>query len=217
MSVKIPNGTTFEIAATLGDATPFTAITNANPAVVTAAANGLSDGDVLVVDSGWAKLSGRPARVTAAADDSFSLENINTISLDSYPAGSGAGTYKVATDWTQIAQITEPAANGGDQQFLTYGFLEDDDDRQMPTTKSANSMTLPVADDPSKDFVAIVEEADEDKKPRLIRANLPGGSKIYYYAYVSITATPTLSRNNLMTRTITLSLASRVTRYNAAA
>lgn len=216
MSVKIPNGTTFEIAGTLGAAKPFTAISNANPAVVTAAANGLANGDVLVVTSGWAKLNGRPARVIAAADDSFSLENVNTINVSSFPAGSGAGTFQVATDWTQIAQITEPAANGGEQQFLTYGFLEDEDDRQLPTTKSASSMTLPVADDPSKDFVAIVEEADEDKEPRLIRANLPGGSKIYYYAYVSITATPTLSRNNIMTRTITLSFASRPTRYNAA-
>ncbi|QKZ05825.1 phage tail protein [Pseudomonas eucalypticola] len=216
MSVKIPNGTTFEIAGTLGVAKPFTAITNANPAVVSAADNGLANGDVLVVSSGWAKLNGRPARVIAAADDTFSLENINTINASSFPAGSGAGTFQVATDWTQIAQITEPAANGGEQQFLTYGFLEDEDDRQLPTTKSASSMTLPVADDPSKDFVAIVEEADEDKEPRLIRANLPGGSKIYYYAYVSITATPTLSRNNIMTRTITLSFASRPTRYNAA-
>ena len=55
----------------------------------------------------------------------------------------------------------------------------------------------------------------ETKEPRLIRANLPGGATIYYYAYVSITATPTLSRNNIMTRTITLSFASRPTRYNA--
>ena len=42
MSVKIPNGTTFEIAATLSLAKPFTAISNAKPAVLTAAAHGLA-------------------------------------------------------------------------------------------------------------------------------------------------------------------------------
>lgn len=215
MSVKIPNGTTFEIAATLSIAKPFTAITNAKPAVLTAAAHGLTDGDVIIIDSAWAKLNGRPARVTDSESGAFSAEGLDTTSLKSYPAGSGAGTVREATGWTQIAQITEPTANGGEQQFLTYGFLEDDDDRQLPTNKSASSMTLPVADDPAQAYVAIVEAADDDKEPRLVRANLPGGATIYYYAYVSITATPTLSRNNIMTRTITLSFASRPTRYNA--
>ncbi|MGO4011619.1 phage tail protein [Pseudomonas sp. ITP1] len=215
MSVKIPNGTTFEIAATLSVPKPFTAISNAQPAVLTAAAHGLIDGDVIVIDSAWAKLNGRPARVIDSDTGEFSAEGVDTTSVKSYPVGSGAGNIREATGWTQIAQITEPTANGGEQQFLTYGFLEDDDDRQLPTNKSASSMTLPVADDPAQAYVSIVEAADEDKEPRLIRANLPGGATIYYYAYVSITATPTLSRNNIMTRTITLSFASRPTRYNA--
>ncbi|WDG77364.1 phage tail protein [Pseudomonas chlororaphis] len=214
MSVRIPNGTTFEIASTMSAPKAFTAISNAKPAVLTAAAHGLADGDVIVIDSAWAKLNGRPARVIDSDVGDFAAEGVDTTSTKNYPAGSGAGTVRAASGWTQIAQITEPAANGGDQQFLTYGFLEDDDDRQMPTTKSASSMTLPVADDPEKAYVAIVEAADEDKEPRLVRANLPSGATIYYYAYVSITATPTLSRNNIMTRTITLSFASRPTRYN---
>lgn len=215
MSVKIPNGTTFEIAATLSIAKPFTAISNAKPAVLTALAHGLADGAAIIIDSAWAKLNGRPARVTESEPGSFSAEGVDTTSLKSYPAGSGAGTVREASGWTQIAQITEPTANGGEQQFLTYGFLEDDDDRQLPTNKSASSMTLPVADDPAQAYVAIVEAADDDKEPRLVRANLPGGATIYYYAYVSITATPTLGRNNLMMRTITLSFASRPMRYNA--
>lgn len=215
MSVKIPNGTTFEIAAILSTAKAFTAISNAKPAVLAASAHGLADGDVIVIDSAWAKLNGRPARVIDSEIGEFAAEGVDTTSVKSYPAGSGAGTVRSASGWTQISQITEPAANGGEQQFLTYGFLEDDDDRQLPTTKSASSMALPVADDPAQAYVAIVEAADEDKEPRLVRANLPGGATIYYYAYVSITATPTMNRNNIMTRTITLSFASRPTRFNA--
>lgn len=175
----------------------------------------LTDGDVIVIESAWAKLNGRPARVIDSDTGEFAAEGSDTTSVKNYSAGSGAGKVREASGWTQISQITEPAANGGEQQFLTYSFLEDDDDRQLPTTKSASSMTLPVAVDPSQAYVAIVEAADEDKEPRLILANLPGGATIYYYAYVSITATPTLSRNNIMTRTITLSFASRPTRYNA--
>lgn len=215
MSVAIPNGTTFEISSELGAAKVFTAISNAMPAVVTATGHGLSNGEVVVIESAWARLNGRAALVSNATSEAFSLQAIDTSSLKSYPAGAGVGSVRPARRWLQISQVTDPSASGGEQQFVTYGFLEDDEDRQMPTTKSASSLTLPVADDPAQPFVAVVEAADEDKEPRLIRANLPRGAAIYYWAYVSITVTPTLARNNIMTRTITLSLASRPTRYNA--
>lgn len=216
MSVIIPNGTTFEIASAMAAPKVFSAVSNGNPAVMTAAGHALKVGDVIVIDSGWAKLSGRAAIVASVENDAFTIAGIDTSSLKSYPAGSGAGSFRSASQWAQISQITDPTGNGGEQQFVTYGFLEDEDDRQLPTTKSASSLTLPVADDPSQAFLAIVEAADEDKEPRLIRANLPRGTAIYYWAYVSITVTPSLARNNIMTRTITLSFASRPTRYNAA-
>ena len=93
MSVKIPNGTTFEIAATLSVPKAFTAISNAKPAVLTAAAHGLTDGDVIVIDSAWAKLNGRPARVIDSDTGEFSAEGVDTTSVKSYPVGSGAGGY----------------------------------------------------------------------------------------------------------------------------
>lgn len=67
---------------------------------------------------------------------------------------------------------------GGDQQFLTFGFVADDNDRQMPATKNPITLTYTVADDPSKPYVAVCEAADDDKQPRLLRLNLPGGSSI---------------------------------------
>lgn len=210
---KLPNGTTFEIAALLGAAKPFSAISNASPPVLTAAAHGLADGDVVVVTSSWAKLNGKIARVVDSDVSDFALDGVDTTKVKNYPAGSGAGSVRAASGWTQIAMITEPSASGGEQQFAQVGFLEDDDDRQIPTTKSASSLTLPVADDPTQTYVPLVEAADEDREPRVVRANLPGGSVLYYYVYVSITSTPTMSRNNIMMRTITLSFAARPTRY----
>ncbi len=81
MSVKIPNGTTFEIAATLSTAKAFTAISNAKPAVLTAAAHGLANGDVIVIDSAWAKLNGRPARVIDSDVGDFAAEGVDTTSV----------------------------------------------------------------------------------------------------------------------------------------
>ncbi|AZC51773.1 putative phage protein [Pseudomonas chlororaphis subsp. piscium] len=217
MSFKLPNGSTFEIAAAYGTAVLVTALSNANPAVATAAAQGLAEGDVVAVTSGWTRLNGRAARVSDITSGTFGLENINTTSIQAYPAGSGAGSVREVTSFAEISQITDMTSSGGDQQFLTFGFLADDDDRQIPTTKNPISLSVTVADDQSLPYVAIVEAADEDKEPRVLRLNLPNGDSILYNAYVSITSTPALSRNNLMTRTISISLTGRPTRYSAAA
>jgi len=213
--IKMPNGATFEIASAYGTAIPFTALTNAKPAVATAAAHGLAEGDIIVVSSGWTRLNERALMVGEIASGTFALGGINTTNTQQYPAGSGIGSVREVTTFTEISQITELASSGGDQQFLTYGFLADDDDRQMPTTKNPITVTITVADDASKPYVAVCEEADDDKQPRALRLNLPGGDSIIYNGYVSITATPTMSRNNLMTRVISVALTGRPTRYAA--
>ncbi|WP_122499998.1 phage tail protein [Pseudomonas viridiflava] len=215
MGFRLPNGATLQIASAYGAAIPVTALSNANPAVATAAAHGLSDGDIIAVTSGWTRLNDRGARVSRSLSGTFALENINTTNVQPYPAGSGLGSVRKVTSFVEVPQITEVNTSGGDQQFLTFGFLADDDDRQMPTTKNPISMSFTVADDPDLPYVAIVEAADDDKQTRVLRLNLPGGSSIVYNAYVSITTTPTLGRNNLMTRVMTLSLAGRPTRYSA--
>ena len=215
MGFRLPNGATLQIASTYGPAIPVTALSNANPAVATSAAHGLSDGDIIAVTSGWTRLNDRAARVAASLTGTFALENVNTTNLQPYPAGSGAGSVREVTGFVEISQITDVATTGGDQQFLTFGFLADDDDRQMPTTKNPITLTFTVADDPSKPYVAVCEAADDDKQARLLRLNLPGSS-IIYNGYVSITSTPTMSRNNLMTRVISLALTGRPTRYAAA-
>ncbi|MBX8534533.1 phage tail protein [Pseudomonas cichorii] len=213
--IKMPNGATFEIAAAYGTAVPFTALTNANPAVATAAAHGLAEGDIIAVASGWSRLDGRAVRVGAIASGTFALDGVNTARIQQYPAGSGVGSVREITSFVEIAKITELNSAGGDQQFLTFGFLADDDDQQMPTTKNPITITITVADDPSLPYVPICEAADDDKEPRTLRLNLPGGDFILYNGYVSITATPAMSRNNLMTRVISVALTGRPIRYLA--
>lgn len=217
MAFKLPNGAILEIAATLSAAKSMTALSNASPAVATAAAHGLAAGDIIVVNSGWTRLNDKVVRVADADSGTFDLEGIDSTNTTVYTPGAGLGSVREVSAWAQISQITDVATSGGDQQFTTFGFLEEDDDRQLPTTKSPISMTVTVADDPALAYVPVCEAADEDKEARPLRLTLPNGSVIYYNAYVSITSTPALSRNNIMTRVITLSLAARPTRYQAAA
>jgi hypothetical protein len=217
MAFRLPNGSTFDFAEEYGDDVTITAISNANPAVVSATAHGFVEGDIVVITSGWVKLTGRSFKVGTITTDTFVLTGVNTLSTQGYPAGVSAGTAKKVEKWVNIPQITEVASSGGEQQFYQFGFLEEDEDRQIPTTKSPSTLTLTVADDPSQPYVPVVEAADELKEERVQRLNLVNGDIILYNSIASITNTPSLTRNQIMVRTITLAQQGRVTRYKAGA
>lgn len=217
MAFRLPNGSTFDFAEEYGDDVTITGISNANPAVVTAPGHTFVAGDIVVLTSGWVKLTGRAFKVGTVEADTFVLTGVNTLSTQGYPDGTSAGTAKKVDKWVNIPQITEVASSGGEQQFYQFGFLEEDEDRQIPTTKSPSTLTLTVADDPSQPYVPVVEAADELKEERVQRLNLVNGDIILYNSIASITNTPSLTRNQIMVRTITLAQQGRVTRYKAGA
>lgn len=215
MAFRLPNGSTFDFAATYSADVTVTSISNAKPAVVTATGHTFVAGDIVHLTTGWVKLTGRAFRVgTVVAGDTFELEGVDTTSVVTYPSGSSAGTVKKVATWVNIPQITEVASSGGEQQFYQFGFLEESEDRQVPTTKSPSTLTLTVADDPAQAYVPVVEAADELREERVQRLNLVNGDVVLYNSIASITSTPSLTRNSLMTRTITLAQQGRVTRYS---
>lgn len=214
MAFRLPNGSTVDLASTYGAVKTVTGISNANPAVVSSVAHGFSNGDFVELTSGWLKLNGRVFRVAGVTADTFQLEGVNTTSTADYPAAGGAGSARKITAFVGVSQITDVATSGGEQQFLTFGFLEENDDRQLPTTRSAQTITFTVADDPSQAYVPVAEGYDQTRSIAAVRLNLPDGSKIVYNGYLSFAETPSLSRNNLMVRQMTFSLSGRPTRYN---
>lgn len=215
MAFRLPNGATFDFAATYGESVTVTAISNAAEAVVSAPNHELVAGDIVVMSTGWVRLSERSFRVkSVVADVSFVLEKVDTTDVSRFPAGASAGSVKKVATWVNIPQITEVASSGGEQGFYTFGFLEENQDRQIPTTKSPSVLTLTVADDPAQPFVPVVEKADELVDNQVQRLNLVNGDIILFVSVATITNTPSLQRNNLMTRTITLAQQGVTTRYN---
>jgi hypothetical protein len=216
-SIALPNGATLDLAIGFAAQKIITAISNANPAVATAAANGLADGDIILLESSWGKLDGRAVRVINADIGEFSLENISTMNTDFFTAGGGAGGFQSVTGWVGITKVTGVSLTGGDQQFLTVGYLEDDDDRQYPTNRNPMSMAITVEDQPAAPYVVVAEGYTDNKTQTIMRLNLPSGDKILYPGFCTITDTPTLERNALMTRTVNFALSGRPVRYLKAA
>jgi hypothetical protein len=213
-SVKLPNGSVVSIASTYGAVKAMSSITNASSAVADlGASHGVLADDILEITSGWTKLNARIARVSVVVTDDVTLEGIDTTSTARYPAGSGIGSVRVISDWVQIAQVTGFESSGGDQQFATYSFLEDDDEHQIPTVKGATSIAITIADDPTLPHYAILEAADEDREPRALKVDLPNGSVIYYNGYISFNKTPSMTKNNIMEVKANASLVAQLTRY----
>lgn len=213
MAVSLPNGSIVAIASGYGSPITISAISNANPGVATAAAHGLSDGDIIEVTSGWSKLTDKIVRVDSSSSGDFELEGINTTSTSQYPASGGAGTCREITGWTQLAQITNSTSSGGEQQFLEYQFLEADASKRIPTFKSAAGIEFQVGDDPSLPGFILAKEANDDRDQRAVRITLPNGAVLLYNAYISLSTIPSLTVNELMTNQVTLSLLAEPVRY----
>lgn len=198
MAVTLPNGALIHIGSAYGSALTVSAVTNASPANCTSTAHGLTNGDYVVFTSGWSRLNGRTFRVSNVTTNAFDLEGIDTSNTTTYPAGSGIGTVKKVTTWTQIQQVLTTATSGGEQQFTDYQFLEADSAVRIPTFKSPAQLTVSVADDPTLPGYIAAKAANDDRVPRALRLSLPNSAKICYNAYVSIASSPTMTVNEVM-------------------
>lgn len=216
MAIRVPNGLVLSIASTFGTSFNITGVSNANPAVATLAAGaGVAVNDIIEVSSsGWDGLEGRVARVSALATNDATLEGINTLSTQQYPAGGGAGNGREITAWTPLSQIQSIARSGGEQQYADATLLSDlVFGRQIPTIRSPISMDITVMEDPALSWLSVVRSAAESKTRTPFRIAYPGAGFLYGSAIWSLLEVPTMEANNPMTVTINLSLTAVPTRY----
>lgn len=188
-------------------------MTNASPPVATAVGHGLTDGDIVILTSGWANANERVVKVNQLTVDTFEWMGLDTTSTTTYPAGSGTGNVNEVTAWTQITQILDAQTSGGDMQFTTYSFLEQSHETQIPTQSSPQTMTFSIADDPALAGYIALKAAAEARTPYALRIVYPSGAAAYYYGYVSFNETPSFTKNQVQACQATFNLLSRPVRY----
>lgn len=213
MAVQIPNGSIVGIESGSSAPTAITILTNASPAVATSTAHGLATGDFVEIVSGWSRLTNKIYRVTMLTTSTFSIDGLDTTSTSIFPVGGGVGTVAKITGFTQLSQVLSSSSSGGEQQFLTYQFLEADSQKQIPTFKNAAGLTFSVADDATLPGFILAGVANDDRLPRGVKITLPSGSILLYNAYISLNRTPSLTVNELMACELTLSLLADPVRY----
>lgn len=217
MSASFPNGTLLAVSTAFAAAKTVSAVTNANPAVATSTAHGLSDGAIGVFTSGWPDANDRVFRVDNSATNAFDLEGLNSTSTTRYPAGQGTGLFTPVDTWVTLSQVREFGKSGGEQQFFTWQYLEDRSgrQRQRPTFKNAKAITVTLDYDPALAWFAALSNADAARTAIVLRATLPTGALIFYSVYPSFDADPSLTMNENMTNAASFSLISDLTRYDS--
>lgn len=213
--VALPNGSVVSVATGLAAEVAITAIANGVDPTVTYTGTTLTDGDVVLLNSGWSRIDGKAVKVDNAVAGEFDAMGINTTDTDFFPAGSGSGSFQKVNGWVQISKVTGVNLTGGDQQYLTVGYLELQDDFQVPINRDPLSLSFTVEDQPTALWVAPVEEIDARRAVGAVKITFPDKSEIIFAGYLTITSMPTIERNTLMERTISVSMQAVPVRYNA--
>ncbi len=139
---QVPTGATFYVASAFGVAKTVTAVSNAAEAVVTAT-HDFANGDIVEITSGWGRLNKRVFRIKSVSGTaSFVMEGMDTSSTNFFPVGTGTGTVRKATTFTQITTVMSPSSSGGDPKTVTYKFIESDVEYMINDGFSATSYSM---------------------------------------------------------------------------
>ncbi len=215
MAITLSTGASISVAKTYGASITVSAATNASQTVLTtASAHSYSVGDYVELVSGWDLLDKRVVRCTTGTTGStVVLESVDTTSTSLYPAGSGIGSIRKISAWSQLSQVKTISGAGGSQNYADVTSLSNSTQKQVPTTRSAVTMDLTVFDDPTLAWYSDVTVADQSRSPYGILMSFPNGSRLLGNAYWSMQKIPGINSNEALTTQISLSYAAEPIRY----
>ena len=211
----VPTGTLFSVATTFGSAITVTAVTNANPAVCTATSHGLSNGDIVEVTSGWGRLNKRVFKVAGVTTDTFQLSGMDTSSTSFFPAGTGIGSVREVTAWTQLSKVMNPATQGGDPKTVTYKWVESDVEYSINDGFTATSFTMEFDDDDTTSGYSAMRTLTDAQTDTVLKMLMRSGARTYIPCTVALNDVPQLQDGQINRISAQFAGNNRHTRYSA--
>lgn len=212
--MHLPNGSQIFVENTRSSTVvEATAVSNATKPVFTVASKGdLKKGDIVIVTaSAWGKLIDRVLRISDAQEQAITMEGIDTSDTNVFPAGATASFVKIES-WMEIPCVQDLAQDGGEQQFFTFQCLSDDQEQQIPTYKSAVSMTYTFAHEYDNAIYPVLRKADESGDVKAMRMYVPKAKEIRMWAGVlAFNEIPQTAVNEMETVSLSCSLKGRFT------
>lgn len=213
--MHLPNGSQIFIGSTLGAEVEATNVTNASdPVFSVASTSELTEGQyVIVTSAAWGRLLDRVLRIKTIVDDtSVTLEGIDTTNVNVFPSGTNPASFKPVTAWTEIPCVQDIGQDGGEQQYYTYQCLSDDQEQQLPTFKSAVSLTYSFAHEFDNAIYPILRGLDESGAVTPLRMFVPKAKEMRLWAGVlSFNDIPQTQVNEMETVSLSVSLKGKFT------
>lgn len=219
LSYNIPNGSTLQIAQTMGASLAVSGITNAKEAVATLTAtdSGIAVGDYVQLFTSWVNMSGLVCRVKAITSGKVTLEKVDTTDTDIYPAGGGAGTLVKINAWIDLPLTPTIANSGNEQQTTTFQAIQHERAVNINTYKSAATQTFTMAHDASAPVREVLKQLDRTQDVTAFKFyNKRAKETRVYGCQVSFNEIPASEVNNVETNSLVLSLVSEMVIYPAA-
>lgn len=213
--MHLPNGSQIFIESNRATDVQATAISNAADPVFTVASGGtvFKKGDyVIITTSSWGKMVDRVLRVKQDGEEtSVTLEGIDTTDQNIFPSGGTASFAKI-NSWVEIPCVQDLSQDGGEQQYYTYQCLSDDQEQQLPTYKSAVSLTYTFAHEFDNPIYPLLRKADEGGEVTALRMFVPKAKEMRCWAGVlSFNEIPQTTVNEMETVSLSVSLKGRFT------
>lgn len=184
---SVPTGTTFFIASAYAAPKTTTIVSNATEAVVTSVAHGYTNGDVIEVTSGWGRLNKRTFRIKSVTTDAFALEGADTSNVTFFPTGSGIGSVRKVTTFTQITQVLGIQASGGDPKTVSYKYLESDVEFSINDGFASSQLSLELdADSIGTAGYTALKSLTDVQTDTCLRVNSRSGAVIYMPCTVAL-------------------------------
>lgn len=210
----LPSGTILAVATAFAAAKTVSGISNAAEAVVSCTAHGYSVGDIVQLYSGWGRLNRRAVRVKSVTTDNFVAEAIDTTNTEFFPAGSGGGTVRKVTTFTQISKYLNPQSSGGEPKRVTVRFMDEDTETSLNDGFTAVQESFDIdADQFGGAAYAALRSLSEVQTDTILKKTLKSGVNIYTPCKVSLNENPKMTDGQIMTNAVSIDGNGRITRY----
>lgn len=212
MAFRFPEGSKFQFSSTFAAAKTVTVASNANPAVLTAVAHGLVDGDEFLFTSGWEDATDTVYQADQLTVDTLSPVGLDTSNTTFFGAGSGTGTIQKVSNWTDIPQVMTISPSGGDARFTDVQLLASRNAIKIPTGFNAQTTTLTLAHDPTNSTYKTMIGLSRTQSLVAFRI-VGGGGTTYGYGYITVSEVPKMQSGQVNQVDVGISMLGRVISY----
>lgn len=200
------------IQSALATALTVSAVTKANPAVVSYSGTDPSNGDYILFSSqGMNEIDGRVFRVANvnAGSNTLELEGEDSSAYNTFSSGS----FQVITFGTTMQTATGLSASGGEYDFIDTTTIHEAVRKQIPGLASAAVYTFENIWDPSDTALKALKAAADSQAQRCVRFTFADGAKVLFNGYVGAALLPVGQAQDKVTTSVSITMYGRPTLY----